>query len=40
MKNIKYIQQLNKNNKVIEFIDFFQLDREELALPQQLLQIQ
>lgn len=29
-----------KGNKVIEFIEFFDMDKEELALPQQLIKIQ
>jgi hypothetical protein len=31
---------LAKGNKVLEFVDFFELDREEVALPQQLMRIQ
>lgn len=31
---------MTKGNKVIEFIEFFDLDKEELALPQQLAKIQ
>lgn len=31
---------MTKGNKVIEFIEFFDLNKEELALPQQLAKIQ
>lgn len=34
------MQQLNKGNKVIEFIEFFELDKDDLALPQQLINLQ
>ena len=34
------MQELSKGNKVIEFIEFFELDREEMILPQQLMKIQ
>ena len=34
------MQDLAKGNKVVEFIEFFNLDREEIALPQQLMKIQ
>lgn len=34
------MQQIAKGNKLIEFIEFFELDKEQLALPQQLISIQ
>lgn len=40
LKSIKFMQDLSKGNKVLEFIEFFELDRQEVALPQQLIKIQ
>ena len=40
LKSIKMVQDLARGNKVLQFIDFFSLDKEEVALPQQLGKVQ
>jgi hypothetical protein len=40
LKSLKFTQELAKGNKVVEFVDFFGLDKEEVALPQQLINLQ
>ena len=39
MKNVKFMQELPRANKIIEFIDYFGLDRESCDLPEQLKNI-
>ena len=36
MKDVKFMQQLPKANKVIEFIEYFEMDKEVCELPEQL----
>ncbi len=33
MKKITFLTQLNKSHKLLEFINFFELDKSELQLP-------
>lgn len=39
MKNITFLTQLNKSHKLLEFINFFELDKSDLQLPEQLKNI-
>lgn len=36
MKDIQFMQQLPKANKVVEFVEYFELDQEICELPEQL----
>lgn len=36
MKNVKFMHELPRANKITEFIDYFELDKEICELPDQL----
>ncbi len=39
MRNIDFLNQLNKSHKLVQFINFFELDKSDLNLPEQLKNI-